>query len=177
MAAGTIDIGDGVWLRPATGEDIAWAHAHLREGDRMEHALCDGEDVPAFARRGDGAPLPGEMAVVADGRLVGYAGMVPLAHESHLSRRRFVYYLSTEVADTMRVRYVRRSRDAMRAFLRTAPAWVDEFVTVPMLRYAGAVRWLERILGFRRVESFTWRGERFAVHSVSRRDIEEGKDG
>lgn len=169
MMKDLIDCGGGLTIRPATAEDVAWVHAHLRDGDRMEHEFAQSALVEASRGR--------EVAVELDGRLVGYAGGMPLQNESIMSRRRFVYYLSTTVADEQKVRYVRRSRDAMRAFLRTAPRWVDEFVTVPMLKYRGAVRWLERVLGFRRVEDFTWRGERFAVYSLTRKELEAREHG
>ena len=154
-------------MRPAAEADIAWVHAHLRDGDRMEHEFGV-RNAPT-----DEAPAKGEAwCILLDGATVGYAGLIPFRHESLLARRRFIYYLSTDVADRNRIRYVRRSRDVLKALAATAPAWVDEFVTVPMLRYRGATRWLERVLGFRKREEFVWNDERFAVYSITRKELE-----
>ena len=159
-----IDCGDGVVLKTSTQDEVVWVEDHLREGDRREHAFADGHsDVRKFRAC---------FTVWADGKIIGYIGGGSLPHESDMSRRRFVFYLSTTEADRIKVRYVRKSRDVLRAFARTAPKWVDEFVTVPLADYTGAVRWLERVLGFTRTGSCEWRGAEFLVYSIKRKELE-----
>ena len=160
-----IDCGDGVYLRKATQEDVDWVESHLREGDAKEHAFAEGgSDVEKFRTC---------WAVLADGYLVGYLGGDIMPHESAISRRRFVFFLSTTAVERIRVKYVRKSRDVLRAFARTAPKWVDEFVTVPLADYTGAVRWLERTLGFRRTGTCVWKGAEFLIYSKKRKELED----
>lgn len=159
------DLGGGLVLRPATQADIDYVHAHLREGDRLEHAFDEkGEDTVER--------LPGVQAVVLNGRIIGYIGSLVHPYETPLSPRRVVYYLSTVHADERRLTYVRRARDVLRAVVGELPSWVVKIDTVSMPEaYPMACKWLERVLGFRKDMDYRWRGSLFRLYHILRKDI------
>lgn len=161
-----IELGDGLTLEDATQADLDEIHANLRAGDAAEHAYDDEDKIPIDH-------LPGVKVIRHNGVLLGYIGAQPIAGENQLSNRRHIYYLSTKEADKMKLTYVKRTRDVLRAYLDNfAPDYVDEIYTVAMpIEYPPACKWIERILRFKPVKDVEWRGGVHRIYVIQRKDI------
>lgn len=161
-----IDLGRGLMLEDATQADLDYVHENLRTGDGAEHLLDEkGEDMLEN--------MPGVMVVKQDGKIIGYIGAIELPYETVLSSRRYIYYLSTDNADKIKLTYVKRSRDVLKAYVDArVPAFVDElYVATLPKEYPMASKWLERVLGFKKLTEKKYRGKLHRIYFKPRKEI------
>lgn len=161
MIDGVVDIGEGVTLTPSTQADYDYVNANLREGDRCERDFFGCED------RLEDMDLS---YTVRDGEdIIAFLALKPMGGETRLSKSRFFVYLTTSHVRSRRIKYVRTTKKLLRAFVEAVPAWITEFHALTMESYVGAVRWLERVVGMRRIGRIDIDGEPH-VHFVILRD-------
>lgn len=138
-----IDIGENVSLRQATQADFDFINAHLRTLDEREASVFGHKDALSDLE---------VVWTIFDGEtLIGYVGYLPLRDGSLFSKSRFLAGLTTDAVWSRKVKYVRYSRRVLKAVVARSPSWVDTFYTLPMKSYAGAVKWLERVLKMTRL--------------------------
>lgn len=160
-----IDLGNDLSLETATDADLEYVHTHLRQGDMVEHSF-DSKKADTVAN------LPGVMAIRYGEKLIGYIGYMPPPLESMFSKARVVYYLSTVHANETKLTYVKRTPEVFRAIVATMPDWVEDILTVSMPEdYPMACKWLEKILGFKGVRDFKWRGSVHRLYIKNRKEI------
>ena len=160
-----IEIGMGVTIAPSVQDDVDWVEAHFREGDRIEHeSLGGGRTVIAdlfeqcwTVRRGED--------------IIGYCGVAIPQGDTILSPFRYLCYMSSKVADSMKLTYVKMSRAVMRAIVERTRPWVETFLSLPNVRYRGSVIWHERVLKMHCCWEPEWRGERFKLFKATRKEI------
>lgn len=132
-------------VRPATKEDVRELNDCMRQADR--------DEIAAFGFDYDDCESSDQAwAVRIGGDLVCVMGIAKLyANETHLSKTRQFFLLSTDKVWRHKVAYVRYSSPVMLWVLNRMPSWVDCVRSIPMLAYEGSVRWQERVLGFRAI--------------------------
>lgn len=159
-----IDLGNDLTLEKATDADLEYVHEHLRPGDMVEHTF----DTAKADRVKN---LPGVMVIKYGETIIGYIGHMPPPMETVFSKARVVYYLSTVHADNWKLTYVKRTPEVLRAVVGTMPGWVEDILTVSMPEaYPMACKWLEKVLGFKQLVDFKWRG---GVHRLYRKERKE----
>lgn len=157
-------LGEGVTLTGSTQADFDFINARLRAADRAETQVFD-------AGRPDALADMERSWTIRDGaNVVGFIATKPFGDESVMSRRRFLVQLTTEYVWRIKVKYVRFSRAVLRAVAENAPAWVEEFYTLPMKSYEGAVKWDERILKMRRVREVDVEGVPHVLFRITRQE-------
>lgn len=157
-------------LTPSTPEDFAYVNAHLRAMDRYEQVH--------FIRCGD-IPGPDSLAQMERawtlrlrGEIVGYVALQVPPMKSPMASFRFVPMLSTTNVGHHPLDYVRLSRPILEYVVSQAPAWVTDFLSAPLERYAQSVKWHEKTMGWRRLASYDVYGERSILFHLNRKDIE-----
>ena len=160
-----IELGMGVTIEESVQEDVDWIEAHFREGDRIEHeALGGGRTVI-----GD---LFEQCWTVRNGDdLIGYCGVAIPDGSSVLSNDRFLCYMSSVNADKAKLKYVKMSRPVMREVVARTKPWVENYLSLPNVRYRGSVLWHERVLKMRCLQEIRWRGETFKLFQATRKEI------
>lgn len=157
-------LGDGVTMTCSTQADFDFINARLRAADYAETQVFDGGRPDALA------DMERSWTIRDGANVVGFVATKPFADESLLSRRRFLVQLTTEYVWRIKVKYVRFSRAVLRAVVENAPAWVEDFYTLPMKSYEGAVRWDERVLRMRRVCEVDVEGVPHVLFGITRKE-------
>ena len=157
-------------LTPATEDDFAYVNANLREMDRFEQ--------DHFIKCGD-IPGPDSLAQMERawtlrlrGEIVGYVALQVPPMKSPMASFRFVPMLSTTNVGHHPLDYARLSRPILEYVISQAPAWVTDFLSAPLERYAQSVKWHEKTMGWRRLASYDVCGERSILFHLNRKDIE-----
>ncbi len=167
MAQNFIWLGDGVTMVRSVQEDYDHINANLREADLREVMVFDGGRRDALADME-------ECWTVRDGpNVVCFLATRTFAGESLLSRRRFLVQLTTDYVWRIKVKYVRFSRAVLKACVERTPPWIDEFFTLPMKEYAGAVRWDERVLKMTRMAEPVLNGVPHVLFRITRKEATE----
>ena len=157
-------------LTPATKEDFDYVNANLRADDKYEQdyfaARCGGKiDSPDMFEKSWTLRLRGE--------IVGYVAIQLAAGQNIMSPARFVPMLSTTNVLHHPTDFARLSRPILAYVASQAPAWVTEFYSTPLLRYAASVRWHEKTMKWHRLFDFDADGERAAVFKLTRKELEK----
>jgi hypothetical protein len=129
-------------MRPATQEDIDLVEVTLRAGDRAECEIFGPrkmwhQDIDDFEEC---------WAIFGHGKLVGYCGVYIEPGQTALSPARWLCFLSTQAADTMKVSFVRHSRAVLKEIVKRTSEHVETFLSMPMNAYRGSIIWHERVL-------------------------------
>jgi len=157
-------LGEGVTLVRSVQADYDWINAHLRAADRAETQVFEGG-------RPDSLADMDESWTIRDGAaLVGFAALKSFPGESALSRRRFIVELTTTYVERIKIKYVRFSRAVLAALAANAPSWVEDFYTLPMESYTGAVEWDARILKMRPVKRIVANGVGHVLFHITRKE-------
>lgn len=156
-------------LTPSTDADFDYINSHLRDMDKFEqdHALSQ----CGLAKPDSLDQMEKSWTLHLCGEIVGYVAIQVPYGSSSLCNRRFVPMLSTKNVAHHPVDYVRLSLPVLRHVVRNAPPWVDDFLSLPLERYAKSVKWQEQILGFRRLAEFDLYGEKAVLLHIQRKDI------
>lgn len=157
-------------LAPATQEDFDYINANLRAEDKYEQdyfaARCGGMvDSPEMLEKAWTLRLRGE--------IVGYVALQLAAGQNILSPARFVPMLSTANVLHHPTDFARLSRPILAYVASQAPAWVTDFYSIPLLRYAASVRWHEKTMKWHRLFDFDAGGERAALFKITRKELEK----
>ena len=91
--------------------------------------------------------------------------------QSAFSPVRFVPMLSTTNAAHHTVDYARLSRPALEHVLRSSPAWVTDFYSLPLAKYTASVRWHEKTMRWHRVREIDIEGETAVLFHLNRKEI------
>lgn len=147
----TIDLGDGVTIRPTTPADAAAVNADMRDADRAEYEVfgLDGEDFMKWEFA---------FTVLCDGDIVGIAGFLMFQNGSVMSQNRLFGFMSTNAVWRHKVKFVKHSRKVFDAVAALGRPWVTDFYAIPMSAYKASIRWQERVLGFRIKEEVVLNG-------------------
>lgn len=160
-----IDLGDGVTMTRSTQEDYDWINAHLRADDAAEQRVF-GEGFK------DTVAMMERSWTIRDGEnIVGFIATVIMQGDSPLSTRRMMAQMTTEYVWKIKVKYVRYSRRVLRAVVENTAAWVNDFYTMPMASYVGAVKWDERILGLHRMGVVQVNGVDHVLFRIGRKEV------
>ena len=158
-------LGEGVTMTGSTQPDFDYINAHLREGDKAETQVFDGGKPDSLSQ------MEKSWTIRDGGNVVGFLASMPFADESIMSRRRFMVQLTTDYVWKIKIKYVRFSRAVLRAFVENSPAWVDEFYTLPMKSYTGAVKWDEKILKLHRLRELDVGGVPHVLFGITRKEV------
>ena len=159
-----IEIGEGTEIETSKQEDIDYVEANFREGDRLEHEVLDGgrtllkdfEDCWTVRHKGE---------------IIGYCGVAIPMGATPFCPGRWLCYMSCENANRIKLAYVKKSREVMRRIALETPECVTEFRSLPAVRYEGSVRWHERVLKMHRLEEVEYKGEKFVMFNLYRKEL------
>ena len=160
-----IRIDEETEIETSTQEDIDYVEANFREGDRLEHESLDG-----------GRTLLSDFedcwTVRCRGMVIGYCGVAIPVGATVFSPGRWHCYMSCANADRIKLAYVKKSRKVMHRIAAETPSYVTEFRSLPAVRYAGSVRWHERVLKMHRLSEVEYKGEKFVMFNLFRKELE-----
>lgn len=156
-------------LTPSTDADFDYINANLRDMDKFEQ---DHFATKCGVRTVDSLPLfEKSWTLHLNGEIVGYVALQIPAMQSAFSPVRFVPMLSTTNVDRHPLDYARLSRPVLEHVLRSAPAWVTDFYSLPLAKYTASVRWHEKTMRWHRVREFDVMGEKAILFHLSRKEI------
>ncbi|MBP5791302.1 MAG: hypothetical protein J6W80_03490 [Kiritimatiellae bacterium] len=167
MNTGEIDLGDRVRIRKATKRDLFAVERNLRDGDR-EEVEATRAWIDRDAEHADILSC-GALAVFLGDDIIGYCGACIPANEGVLGRRRGLYFLSTANVWGCKKLFVKKSRAVLDVLLAGLPSWVDQVYAMPLATYTGAVRWLEKILGFKSVAQICFAGKEWTLMELKKK--------
>lgn len=160
-----IQIDDETYIETATQEDIDYVEANFREGDKLEHESLDG-----------GRTLLSEFedcwAIHCKGLLIGYCGIAIPMGATVFCPGRWLCYMSCENANKIKLAYVKKSREVMKRIALETPRYVTEFRSLPAVKYGGSVRWHEKVLKMHRLDEVEYKGEKFVMFNLFRKELE-----
>lgn len=157
-------------LTPSTKEDFAYINANLRDMDKFEQThfreKCGVSEVDQLGL------LEKSWTLHLDGEIVGFVALQVPPMQSSLSADRFVPMLSTKNVAHNPIDYVRLTRPVFEYVIRQAPAYVRNFYSLPLAKYAATVRWHEKTMGWHRVREFDICGEKAVLFHLNRKEIQ-----
>ena len=156
-------------LTPSTDEDFAYINANLREMDKFEQThfreKCGINEVDSLNL------FEKSWTLHLDGEIVGYVALQIPPMQSSFSSVRFVPMLSTKNVAHHPLDYARLSRPVLEHVLRSAPAWVTDFYSMPLAKYTASVRWHEKTMRWHRVRELDAMGEKAVLFYLNRKEI------
>ena len=157
-------------LTPSTDEDFAYINANLRDMDRFEQDhFCR---VMGTETRDSLDQMEKSWTLHLHGEIVGYVALQVPTGSSPMSHIRGIPMLSTVNVEHHPVDFARLSRPVLEYVASQAPSWVDTFLSAPLKRYARAVRWHERTMGWTRVGEFdVGNGEKTVLFKTTRKEL------
>lgn len=163
-----IKINDNTVIRSASQQDIDTVESNLRRGDFEECAIVGDRDawhakVQEFERC---------YSIWNSNKLVGYCGVLIPPGQTALTTSRWLCFLSTVWANSIKVSFVRNSRKVMKEIIARCPDYVEEFLSMPMADYRGSVIWHERVLKMHRKGECEILGHKHIIYTISRKDVE-----
>lgn len=156
-------------LTPSTKEDFAYINANLRDMDQFEQThfreKCGIDDVDSLHL------FEKSWTLHLGGEIVGYVALQIPTMQSAFSPVRFVPMLSTKNVEHHPLDYARLSRPVLEHVLRSAPAWVTDFFSLPLAKYTASVRWHEKTMRWHRVRELDAMGEKAVLFYLNRKEI------
>jgi hypothetical protein len=154
-------------IRPSTQRDIDEVELTLREGDRRECEILGSREI--WHQKLEN--FESCWTIHINGKMVGYCGVgIPIGGTA-LSPIRWLCFLSTTNVDSMKLSFVKESRNVLKAIIESTPSYVTTFYSMPMADYRGSVIWHKRILKMQEINHFNIFGHEHILFKTTRKEM------